>query len=59
MNIQQSITKKNSTVLVNSKIDSNEERGCETEKTVDRFNSLTKKVGHSQMEGIGEIDMSP
>ena len=45
-------------VLVNSKVDSIEGRGCKSEKTVDSFNSLTKKAEHSQMEGIGEIDMT-
>ena len=55
--VNQAITGNNSMVLVNNRVDSNEEKGCKTEKIIENFNSKTKKAGHSQMKGTDEIDM--
>ena len=43
--------------LTNKKIESQKEKVWEDDETNDSFNSVNKKVGHSQVEGIDEISV--
>ena len=41
----------------NDKIDSEKEKDWEADETNDSFNSVNKKVEHSQVEGVDEISV--
>ena len=43
--------------LTNDKIESEKEKDWEDDETNDSFNSVNKKVEHSQVEGVDEISM--
>ena len=43
--------------VTNDKIDSEKEKGWEADETNDSFDSVNKKVEHSQVEGVDEISM--
>ena len=44
-------------VFVDNKIDSEKEKGREADETNDSFDSVNKKVEHSQVEGANEISV--
>ena len=50
-------TEEDRIVFVNDKINPEKERGWEADETIDSFDPVTKKVGHSQVEGIDETSV--